>query len=1034
MGAWADDIPLSHLFIAVPELIFQDAVLKYLRQRGLIDAETIQFVDNLRNDAYKVKRLTEKTKGYPIFTRIMAIAPEILSVPFVNVLRRFDIIKQRDAHILRLTVRALHIAGGGGAPASFAEVFQRAKKLFGLGYSEEALALLRTMDVITAKEANFIRATLMGGTVTAETLKRIRSAKSFLDILLLVNSGLVDKRTIAAMRLAGLLDNRTANALLSAISYGRATWTVFEGAKKADGLAARMGYVVSGSISWEALDVAESLGLVKPGFKKDLLKIAVQASQLYNRGLMEQMTKRRYRVIPGEKPIVTFARASKWTDEALLKLLADSAKEARQHAEALARLGHGAARGAEYTLRARALHQAMRQIWEGTGYLTIFGEHQVAQAALEASAYLNQRYLNHLPEFTSLMLEHQAQSGLDSFISRQENTLQLSKRVYANMALWQDKVDRRINMSLLQGKSAREIAKDVEQYINPNVMGGVKYAAMRLGRTELGNAFHYTTIRSTREMPWIQGYKWYTSGSHGKQDVCDDYAGDDHDNLGPGVFKKANVPEKPHPQCMCWVEAVGMDDDAFVKAFNAGRFDAYLATIVRQPGVEDYVKDTFVSFLARTGGKVAGQVAITAGFSLAERMATHKGGENIAFNPIAFAKMKRDALKAEIARIQAKYFKNSGKSGWAEDSAKASERTVARNTSAIEKQAAAEYAALQKRQASLKRLLHEKQVYEAQYGEGSFNDYLYYHAFPGEERGALHFNVTGLPDEEFAKALYGQSSYHVVNSRLRQVAGDLAAYEARFPDLKGYIGQDSTFFARVKNLLARNDGYLDPNDASHLIDLLHAAVYEDLGIEANKAASKAGVFGFSEASIQRYYEEVMGHGIDESAGLNIMTHINSHSDIVQVLDATMRPMRRSMQLFRVSAPEWAGFASGEVPSASAIGRIFKDPTFTSTEGRPEYFTGHSTSALDLSKRAVRYLIHAPAGTMATRLNSFEYELGLGRGTLFQILDVQDMPEGSAFTHEIHLSVIGQDDHYGDIGAKLAASDEEKMWNDIMKAF
>ena len=55
------------------------------------------------------------------------------------------------------------------------------------------------------------------------------------------------------------------------------------------------------------------------------------------------------------------------------------------------------------------------------------------------------------------------------------------------------------------------------------------------------------------------------------------------------------------------------------------------------------------------------------------------------------------------------------------------------------------------------------------------------------------------------------------------------------------------------------------------------------------------------------------------------------------------------------------------------------------------------------------MIHTPAGTMATRFNTFENEIGLARGTKFQIVDVIDLPAESPFSQEVRLSVIDQVD-------------------------
>lgn len=178
-------------------------------------------------------------------------------------------------------------------------------------------------------------------------------------------------------------------------------------------------------------------------------------------------------------------------------------------------------------------------------------------------------------------LEAQARATMTTFISRRHNGLSLSERVYKNYQLSNGIVDRVIDDGILSGKSAREIAKDVARFIRPDVPGGVSYAAMRLGRTELNNAFHTTQIEQFKNAPYVTGSRWNLSGSHPKPDQCDDYAMQIHNRGGePGVFKPADVPAKPHPQCLCYITPMTMSDDAFARAFRRGRFDSYIDEVL----------------------------------------------------------------------------------------------------------------------------------------------------------------------------------------------------------------------------------------------------------------------------------------------------------------------------------------------------------------------------------------------------------------------------------------------------------------------
>lgn len=170
-----------------------------------------------------------------------------------------------------------------------------------------------------------------------------------------------------------------------------------------------------------------------------------------------------------------------------------------------------------------------------------------------------------------------AKQGVDSLISRKQNGITLSSKVYKGEALSKGLVSDAINNGLLLGKSAREIAKDVTKFINPDVPGGVSYAAMRLGRSEVQNAFHTTNLNDYKEKPWIEKVRWFLSGSHSRPDQCNEYASAQNFASGPaGIYWPDDVPGKPHPNCLCYIEPVMMDLDKYVKQFKQGKFDSYI--------------------------------------------------------------------------------------------------------------------------------------------------------------------------------------------------------------------------------------------------------------------------------------------------------------------------------------------------------------------------------------------------------------------------------------------------------------------------
>ena len=147
----------------------------------------------------------------------------------------------------------------------------------------------------------------------------------------------------------------------------------------------------------------------------------------------------------------------------------------------------------------------------------------------------------------------------------------LSRRVYRSQSLANGYVERLIRSSLARGQSAKDIAKSVRSQILPSTPGGVSYAAMRLGRTELNNAFHATTISLMHDRPWIDQAQWNLSKRHDEITgcKCEEYARQKY-------FPVGQIPRKPHPQCRCFATPVLIDWDAFERNLLIGMYDGYV--------------------------------------------------------------------------------------------------------------------------------------------------------------------------------------------------------------------------------------------------------------------------------------------------------------------------------------------------------------------------------------------------------------------------------------------------------------------------
>jgi hypothetical protein len=233
-------------------------------------------------------------------------------------------------------------------------------------------------------------------------------------------------------------------------------------------------------------------------------------------------------------------------------------------------------------LQAQAsMNRTLEKMWLEIGDQVQAGKAAAAAAAIESMvpetwlrAVMPDADVDYLMRSARLT----AQRGIDVAEARLNlSRIPLAESVYNNAQLSSGFIDEIVNSALAGGLSAAELAKNVSSFINPDVRGGVKYAAMRLGRTELNNAFHATQVQQGIKTPWTTGMKWNLSGSHTVPDECNDYADSEHYPGGEaGVFLPGDVPGKPHPNCLCYMTPVVDDREAFIRKLESGDYDDYL--------------------------------------------------------------------------------------------------------------------------------------------------------------------------------------------------------------------------------------------------------------------------------------------------------------------------------------------------------------------------------------------------------------------------------------------------------------------------
>lgn len=276
-------------------------------------------------------------------------------------------------------------------------------------------------------------------------------------------------------------------------------------------------------------------------------------------------------------PLLRYLRVQGKLDASLNRMLATAARdaEARVRALELGRPGIGArVRAAQLRTTLGAIRELQEDLWQNKiGPLITSSLPEAQAAAVRAGELLDSVLFEALPERKAEVLRglarEMAENGIKADAARQAR--ELSPRVFRNQALSSGAVERRIRSGLIQGLSAREMAADVRRFIHPSTPGGVSYAAKRLARTELNNAFHERQIKAA-DKPWVTAVKWNLSKSHPKADECDEYANEDKHDLGNGNFPKGDVPRKPHPHCLCFMTYEMQSEDDFIAAVVAGRY------------------------------------------------------------------------------------------------------------------------------------------------------------------------------------------------------------------------------------------------------------------------------------------------------------------------------------------------------------------------------------------------------------------------------------------------------------------------------
>lgn len=165
--------------------------------------------------------------------------------------------------------------------------------------------------------------------------------------------------------------------------------------------------------------------------------------------------------------------------------------------------------------------------------------------------------------------------ALKAFTERKHNGLRLSDRVWNIVGGYKNDIETALSVSIEQGKSAHDLAKEVQQYLNePDKLfrrvrdefgelqlsknaksyhpgAGVYRSsyknALRLARTEINMAYRTADFTRYQQFDFVVGIEIKTSGNHPEHDICDQLQG-----RYPKDFKFVGW----HPNCRCYQKTI----------------------------------------------------------------------------------------------------------------------------------------------------------------------------------------------------------------------------------------------------------------------------------------------------------------------------------------------------------------------------------------------------------------------------------------------------------------------------------------------
>lgn len=204
----------------------------------------------------------------------------------------------------------------------------------------------------------------------------------------------------------------------------------------------------------------------------------------------------------------------------------------------------------------KQINDRMREIDSKTYSIIEDGMHDVASAVVKNNAEL-MKQMGFSETYTSTAYLYVPDRIVKEIATGQiyEGRWSLSARIWGDNKQKIEEVHTIVAKGLAENKSTFGIAKDLESYVRPGakkpwdwskVYPGTRkvidYNAQRLARTMVSHGFQESFVRTTKNNPFIESYRWEASNSDRVCAICKERDGQ--------IFQKDELP-LDHPNGMC---------------------------------------------------------------------------------------------------------------------------------------------------------------------------------------------------------------------------------------------------------------------------------------------------------------------------------------------------------------------------------------------------------------------------------------------------------------------------------------------------